>query len=77
MASVTYGKCDLWQVLLMTNVTYDKCIMANVIMAKILMAKIFMAKILWQMKLSPCFSAKKEFIFEKNLNRTFLAWYGT
>ena len=36
MASVTYGKCDLWQVLLMTNVTYDKCIMANVIMAKIL-----------------------------------------
>ena len=68
MASVTYGKCDLWQVLLMTNVTYDKCIMANVIMAKI-----FMAKILWQMKLSPCFSAKKEFIFEKNLNRTFLA----
>ena len=63
MASVTYGKCDLWQVLLMTNVTYDKCIMANVIMAKILQ----------QMKLSPCFSAKKEFIFEKNLNRTFLA----
>ena len=37
MTSVIYGKC----------VTYDKCIMANVIMAKI-----FMAKILWQMKLS-------------------------
>ena len=31
----------------MASVTYDKCIMANVIMAKI-----FMAKILWQMKLS-------------------------
>ena len=42
MASVTYGKCDLWQVWLMASVTYGKCIMANVIMAKIL----------WQMKLS-------------------------
>ena len=47
MASVTYGKCNLWQVLLMASVTYGKCTMANVIMAKV-----FMAKILWQMKLS-------------------------
>ena len=32
----------------MASVTYDKCIMANIIMAKVLMAKV-----LWQMKLSP------------------------
>ena len=38
MASITYGKCDLWQVLLMANV---------------IMAKVFMANVLWQMKLSP------------------------
>ena len=37
MASVTYSKCDLWQVLLMANV---------------IMAKVFMAKVIWQMKLS-------------------------
>ncbi len=37
MASVTYGKCNLWQVLLMVNV---------------IMAKVFMAKVLWQIKLS-------------------------
>ena len=42
MASVTYGKCNLWQVLLMASVTYGKSIMSSVIMAKIL----------WQMKLS-------------------------
>ena len=41
IASVTYGKCYLWQMY------YGKCIMANVIMAKV-----FMAKVLWQMKLS-------------------------
>jgi len=40
MASVTYGKCNLWQVLLMVNV---------------IMAKVFMAKVLWQMKLSHSF----------------------
>ena len=43
MASVTYGKGDLWQVWLMASVTYGKSIMASVIMAKVL----------WQMKLSP------------------------
>ena len=42
MVSVTYGKCNLWQVLLMASVTYGKSIMSSVIMAKIL----------WQMKLS-------------------------
>ena len=25
MASVTYGKCNLWQVLLMASVIYGKC----------------------------------------------------
>ena len=35
-----YGKCNLWQVWLMASVTYGKCIMANVIMAKIIIAKI-------------------------------------
>ena len=40
MASVTYGKCNLWQMLLMVNV---------------IMAKVFMAKVLWQMKLSHSF----------------------
>ena len=25
MASVTYGKCNLWQVWLMASVTYGKC----------------------------------------------------
>ena len=43
MATVTYGKCNLWQLLLMASVTYGKRIMASVIMAKVL----------WQMKLSP------------------------
>ena len=38
MESVTYGKCDLWHVWLMASVSYGKCIMANVIMAKIFMA---------------------------------------
>ena len=38
MASVTYGKCNFRQVLLMANV---------------IMAKVFMANVLWQMKLSP------------------------
>ena len=47
ISSVTYGKCNLWQVLLMASVTYGKRIMASVIMAKV-----FMAKVLWQMKLS-------------------------
>ena len=47
MASVTYGKCYLWQVLLMASVTYGKYIMA-----KVIMAKAFMAKVLWQMKQS-------------------------
>ena len=37
MASVTYGKCNLWQVLLM----------ANVIMTNVIMSKVFMAKVLW------------------------------
>ena len=37
MASVTYGKCNLWQVLLM----------ANVIMTNVIMTKVFMAKVLW------------------------------
>ena len=44
MASVTYGKCYLWQVLLMASVTYGKRIMASVNMAKL-----FMEKVLWQM----------------------------
>ena len=35
MASVTYGKCNLWQVLLMASVTYGKRIMASVIMANV------------------------------------------
>ena len=48
MATVTYGKLNLWQLLLMASVTYGKRIMASVIMAKV-----FMAKVLWQMKLSP------------------------
>ena len=33
MASVTYGKCDLWRMSLMASVTYGKGIMASVIMA--------------------------------------------
>ena len=37
IASVTYGKCNLWQVLLM----------ANVIMTNVIMTKVFMAKVLW------------------------------
>ena len=37
-----YGKCNLWQVWLMSSVTYGKSIMSSVIMAKIL----------WQIKLS-------------------------
>jgi len=37
IASVTYGKCNLWQVLLMTNV----------IMTNVIMTKVFMAKVLW------------------------------
>ena len=37
MASVTYGKFNLWQVLLMANV---------------IMANVFMAKVLWKIKLS-------------------------
>ena len=33
MASVTYGKCDLWRMSLMASVTYGIGIMASVIMA--------------------------------------------
>ena len=42
LKSVTYGKCDLWQMWLMASVTYGKCIMANVIMASVIMAKVLM-----------------------------------
>ena len=31
-----YGKCNLWQLLLMASVTYINRIMASVIMAKVL-----------------------------------------
>ena len=51
MASITYGKCDLWQVLLMTSVTYGKSIMSSVIMATIL----------WQLKLSLLITDDGEF----------------
>ena len=47
MASVTYVKCYLCQVLLMAKV-----IMEIVIMASVIMANVVMAKVLWQMKLS-------------------------
>ena len=33
MASVTYGKCDLWRMSLLASVTYGKGIMAILIMA--------------------------------------------
>ena len=36
MASETYRKCKLWQVLLMASVAYGKGIMASVIMGKVL-----------------------------------------
>ena len=36
MESVTYGKYNLWQVLLMASFTYGKSIMVSVIIAKVL-----------------------------------------
>ena len=30
MASLTYGKCDLWQVLLMANVLWQKYLWQNI-----------------------------------------------
>ena len=43
--------------------------MASVTMASVIMAKVFMAKVLWQMKLSPFWEARDEFLrsfVEKN-----------
>ena len=42
MASVTFGKCNLWQVLLMANVLWQ-------IYGKCNYVKSIMAKLLWQM----------------------------
>ena len=58
MSSVTYGKCYLWQVLLLEKLFKASEFIASVIMAIVIMASFvmvilanaFMAKVLWQIQ---------------------------